>query len=67
MKRTLLDQHTLSGISRDIAQVAFAAILIEPIMQGQFKAFLIIFGSVFVCVAWGYSLFLTRQQSYERA
>lgn len=61
MKRALLDPHTLSGISRDIAQVFFAAILVDPLMRGNFSTSLILLGLTSSCAAWSFSLFITHQ------
>lgn len=60
MTATLLKTETLSAISRDIAQVLFAALFIEPIARGNINVRLIIVGIILSGAAWIISLLITK-------
>ena len=52
--------ETLSEISRDIAQVFFAGLLIEPIVSGQTSFYFVLLGLLLSVAAWVWSLLLAR-------
>ncbi len=60
MTAALLKVETLSTISRDVAQVLFAGLFIEPIVSGKVNALLMIFGFTLSLTAWVISLLLAK-------
>lgn len=60
MTAALLKTETLSAISRDIAQVLFAALFIEPLVGGSSNVPLIVFGSLLSLTTWVVSLVLAK-------
>jgi len=60
MTATLLKTETLSAISRDIAQVLFAGLFIEPIANGHANIYLIALGLLLSFGTWFSSLLLAK-------
>lgn len=60
MTATLLKTETLSAISRDIAQVFFAGLFIEPIANGHTSIYFVLFGLLLSVAAWIWSLLLAK-------
>ena len=50
--------NILSEISRDVAQVLFAGLFIEPIAKGSINLTATIFGLILSLVAWAASILL---------
>ena len=53
-------RKTLSGICRDVGQVALASVLVDPVARGNFNPALIILGSIFIIGFWFLSLYLIK-------
>lgn len=60
MTAALPKTETLSAISRDIAQVLFAGLFIEPITSGRFSVYFIVVGLLFSLAMWTLSLVLAK-------
>ena len=52
--------YTLSGISRDIAQVLFASMFVGPILSGMIDWAIIISGLTLSAACWWLSLSLSK-------
>ncbi len=53
--------NTLSEISRDIGQVVFASVFVEPFISGSITLPTVIIGLIFSMAAWTASLLLTKE------
>ena len=60
MSGALLKSETLSAIGRDVAQVLFAGLFIEPIVSGKMNVALLVSGFILSLVAWTISLLLAK-------
>lgn len=60
MKVLFLKSETLAAIGRDVAQVLFAGLFIEPIASGKMSAALLVSGFILSLVAWSVSLLLAK-------
>ena len=60
MNTVLLKTETLSAINRDIAQVLFAGLFIEPIVNGHINTYFVFLGLLLSSVAWVWSLLLAK-------
>lgn len=60
MTTAFLKTETLSAISRDIAQVLFAGLFIEPIVSGNTNTYFVLLGLLLSVVAWVWSLLLAK-------
>ncbi|MFA6304433.1 MAG: hypothetical protein WCV73_01175 [Patescibacteria group bacterium] len=49
-------QKVLSDIYRDIGQVLFASVLIDPITRGEVNYYFLAFGLAFTLVFWYFSI-----------
>ena len=60
MIAALFKTEALSEISRDIAQVFFAGLFIEPIATGNANIYFLFFGLLLALAAWVWSLLLAQ-------
>lgn len=60
MSGALLKLETLSAIGRDVAQVLFAGLFVEPIVSGKMSVALLTSGFILSLVAWAISLLLAK-------
>ncbi len=60
MNATFLKTDTLSAIYRDMAQVFFAGLFIEPIANGHFNTSFIVLGLLLAVGMWFMSLLLAK-------
>lgn len=60
MNAILLKTETISAIGRDVAQVLFAGLFIEPIAGGKMSVLLLVSGFILSVVAWTISLLLAK-------
>lgn len=60
MIAALFKTETLSAISRDVAQVLFAGLFIEPIANGRFNLNFIAVGLLFSLAVWILSLVFAK-------
>ena len=54
--------NVISEICRDIAQVFFASVLIDPIIRFEFKPFVIVVGVLLSLAAWYVSLIVIKNK-----
>ena len=60
MNAIFLKTDALSAISRDIAQVLFAGLFVEPIANGHFNTSFIVLGLLLSLGTWFMSLLLAQ-------
>lgn len=60
MTAVLLKTETLSAINRDVAQVFFAGLFVEPIVNGHTNFYFILWGLLLSFGTWTFSLLLAR-------